>query len=349
MLVLSVSSSICKADDWTPPPPTDSDRFDWIELKSGEWLKGRIRYLRQEDLEFDSEELDIHIWDWDKILTVRSSRLLSMRFTDNSVIKGSLLVTKTEVQIVNESGTRSFPRSELLAIAPSGSHRRDIWSLDVSVGFSSRQGNTNEISNNSQLTAMRETPLSRQKFEYRGNYGKLEDVVNKEDQRWSVESDFFFSRRFFVRVPDLEYFHDPQQNLSYRITFGCSVGYDLIQTAHTEWQLTAGPALQWNSYNTEADTENKGESKAMVLGSGLEIELTKRLDFSCDYRGQFAASSQGGNMHHTVSTIEFEIHKRLTVDFSLTWDRIAEPEPKEDGSTPEPDDLQFITSLGIHF
>lgn len=27
---------------WQPPPPPPDD-FDWIQLKSGEWLKGRMR------------------------------------------------------------------------------------------------------------------------------------------------------------------------------------------------------------------------------------------------------------------------------------------------------------------
>jgi hypothetical protein len=54
-------------------------------------------------------------------------------------------------------------------------------------------------------------------------------------------------------------------------------------------------------------------------------------------------------MHHIMSTLEFEIHKRLTLDLSFIWDRIAEPETRSDGVTPKPDDFQFITSLGIHF
>jgi putative salt-induced outer membrane protein YdiY len=338
------------ADDWAPPPPTGNDGFDWIEIKSGEWLKGRIKSLQQEDLEFDSEELDVHVWDWKDVRTLRSARPFSVRLTNNLVIVGSLLVTRTEMQIINDSVTQTFPRAELLAITPAGKRIRDKWSVDVSAGFSTRSGNLSEVSNNTSLVLMREVPIARQRIEYLGNYGKLDGVVNKEDQRWSGQSDIFISRRFFVRVPDFEYFHDPQQNLNYRITLGLSAGYDLILTPRTEWQISIGPAFQWNSFDlVEGDADSKAESKALVVENRFETELTKRLDFICDYRGQFAGSSGGGNMHHTVSTLEFEIHKRLTLDFTLTWDRIAEPQTREDGSTPDSDDLQFITSLGIHF
>jgi hypothetical protein len=39
---------------WTPPPPDD---FDWIQLNSGEWLKGEFKALYDEKVEFDSEEV----------------------------------------------------------------------------------------------------------------------------------------------------------------------------------------------------------------------------------------------------------------------------------------------------
>src|SRR5208282_5505081 len=38
---------------WVPP----EDSFDWIQLKSGEWLKGRVKAMQERKLEFFSEEL----------------------------------------------------------------------------------------------------------------------------------------------------------------------------------------------------------------------------------------------------------------------------------------------------
>ena len=32
------------------------DGADWIQLKSGEWLRGRLRYIQQRQVEFDSDE-----------------------------------------------------------------------------------------------------------------------------------------------------------------------------------------------------------------------------------------------------------------------------------------------------
>jgi hypothetical protein len=38
---------------WVPP----EDSFDWIQLNTGEWLKGRIKAMQDRQLEFFSEKL----------------------------------------------------------------------------------------------------------------------------------------------------------------------------------------------------------------------------------------------------------------------------------------------------
>ena len=99
-LAYAIAASTAAADDWRPPPPTGEDGFDWIQLKSGEWLKGRIKSLQEEKLEFDSEELDLLTFDWKDILTVRSPRLNSVRIEKLKPVDGSLVVTTNEVQVI---------------------------------------------------------------------------------------------------------------------------------------------------------------------------------------------------------------------------------------------------------
>ncbi|MGB5267438.1 MAG: hypothetical protein WBN30_12665, partial [Polyangiales bacterium] len=35
------------------------DTSDWLRLTSGEWLKGEVHRMREKDIEFDSEKLDL--------------------------------------------------------------------------------------------------------------------------------------------------------------------------------------------------------------------------------------------------------------------------------------------------
>jgi hypothetical protein len=120
---------------WTTGSP-GGDSFDWVQLKSGEWLKGRLKSLQEEKLEFDSEELDLHFFDWKNILTVRSPRLKSVRLDKGKPLEGSLLVTTNEVRIMSQTETNTFPRAELIAITPTGDREVDKWSGRISVGVS---------------------------------------------------------------------------------------------------------------------------------------------------------------------------------------------------------------------
>ena len=71
---LQRSTSALPDLSWVPPV----DGFDWIQLKSGEWLKGRIKAMQERQLEFDSEELNDLTFDWKDIRQVRSARTLDL-------------------------------------------------------------------------------------------------------------------------------------------------------------------------------------------------------------------------------------------------------------------------------
>jgi hypothetical protein len=121
--------------DWLPRPPPPDDRFDWVELKSGEWLKGRIKSMQDEKLEFDSEELDIRVFDWKDIRTVRSPRLHSVRFETKANADGSLVITTNRVEVISNNITNTYSREELLAITPTGARESSKWTAKVIAGM----------------------------------------------------------------------------------------------------------------------------------------------------------------------------------------------------------------------
>jgi putative salt-induced outer membrane protein YdiY len=348
-LVCALGVTVLGNDDWRPPPPAGGG-FDWIELKSGEWLKGKIKSMQDEKLEFDSEELDLLTFDWKDIRAVRSPRLVSVRIEKLRPMEGSLLVTSNQVQVITSTATNIYPRAGLLAIAPTGNRELDKWTGKLSAGVSFRAGNTRETDVNAHATLQRRTPDTRLNLDYLGNYGKINGAEIEQNLRAIGQYDYFLSRRLYTRFPDVEYFRDPLQNLEHRLTLGAGVGYDLMKTARTEWNITAGPAWQRNWYDSVPEGENRiADSGALVLSTRLEMELTQRLDFIFEYRGQFTGKETGNDAHHAVSTLEFEIHKRLKLDLSFVWDRIGSPQTESGGDTPTPDDFRLITSMGIDF
>ena len=75
LLALGFASGPALAEEekeaWTPPPPAP-DKFDWVQLTNGEWLKGEIIVLYDGNLEFDSDELDLQTFDLDDVQHIRS-------------------------------------------------------------------------------------------------------------------------------------------------------------------------------------------------------------------------------------------------------------------------------------
>jgi putative salt-induced outer membrane protein YdiY len=329
---------------------TEQDTFDWIQLKSGEWLKGKINSFYEETLEFDSEKMDLREFDWEDVIMVRSPRLNSLRFEKSGKADGSLLINATEVRVVSDDGTTTYPRAELLAITPTGRRERNHWSGKLSAGLNLRSGNTAETKYNVQATLNRRTPETRLSLDYLGNYTHTNGKTSEENQRFTATFDYFLSRKLYVRLPDAEYYRDPLQNIESRYTLGTGIGYDLISKNRLKWDVAVGPAYQVTKYTSvEAGQEGEEQSTALVLGTHVEVELTKQLDWILDYRGQFAKEGAGGAIQHANSTLEFEIHKRLTLDLSFIWDGVSNPKTGADGVTPVPNDYRLITSLGIDF
>src|SRR5262245_20862292 len=51
----------------SPPGPETADKLDWVQMTSGEWLRGEIISLYDEVLEFDSEEFEDLELEWEDI------------------------------------------------------------------------------------------------------------------------------------------------------------------------------------------------------------------------------------------------------------------------------------------
>lgn len=112
---------------WEPLPPSPGE-FDWIQLTSGEWLKGEIKRLYDDKLEFDSKELKLQEFDWEDVKQVRGPRFFSLRFVGPITVVGTLQVTENKVIVTAGDEQREFKRNQLVAIAPGGEKEIDYWS-----------------------------------------------------------------------------------------------------------------------------------------------------------------------------------------------------------------------------
>lgn len=344
LVVVRTNSSLPDLS-WVPP----EDGFDWIQLKSGEWLKGQLKAMQQRQIEFDSEELNDLTFDWKDIRQVRSARTLDLLFVDGRKMSGPVTVTPEEVAVGGEE-PQVFPRDQLQSFTPGGSKEFNYWSGMVSLGLTVRAGNTEQVEYNAQARLQRRTPATRFSLDYIGNISSFNGVENANNTRVNSEFDLWLSRRFYLILPQLEYYRDPFQNLEHRVTAGGGAGYDLIDHPNLEWNISTGPAYQyaWFEPTQPGDAMEKGTA-ALVFGSRFDWDITQRIELIMEYRGQYTSREVGETTHHAVGTLSLELTKRFDLNVSLIWDRISNPKVGLDGVQPQPDDFRLVVGVGAHF
>ncbi|MEO8307048.1 MAG: DUF481 domain-containing protein [Pseudomonadota bacterium] len=200
---------------WVPP----DDDFDWIQLKSGEWLKGQLKAVQDHDLNFDSEEMDYQTIEWEKIRQLRTGRNVQILLLDGEVVTGRVMITPTEAWMLADPG-KKWPRDQVQSITNGGSKERSYWSGDISVGLTTRFGNVEQTDYNSYAHLQRRTPNNRLLLDYIANYSAARDEVNSNDWRVSVRLDTWLTQKLALSLPALEYFSDPIQNIGDRTTAG---------------------------------------------------------------------------------------------------------------------------------
>jgi len=348
LLVAGLASAQEPAQPWQPPVPPP-DEFDWIQLTSGEWLKGELVALYDGSLEFDSDELDTLALDWDDVRVVRTARTVQVRFLGQPPVTGRLFVDGDIVRLVGDE-ERQFDRADVLTIASGEPDELSYWSGAVSFGANLRRGNTEQVEVNIVARGLRRTVRSRVSLEYLGAYNVTNEVTTADNQRLGGDVDWFVSDRLFIRPLQLEYYKDPFQNVARRWTLGAAVGYQLVDTSRVDWTVAAGPSYQHTTFDSVTEGASRSEGTAAVaVGTSYTNELTGRIDYLFDYRFLVTKKAAGRYNHHLVTGFEIEGIGFLDLDVTLVWDRIQAPRPDETGEVPKKDDYRLIVGLGFDF
>lgn len=87
---------------------TFGDTFDWLELASGEWVKGRVLRMRDDRIEFQSRHLGVESIDFARVLSVHSPHVNTYVFDKRIAATGLAVITEDEVIVETSRGTRTF-------------------------------------------------------------------------------------------------------------------------------------------------------------------------------------------------------------------------------------------------
>ncbi len=333
------------------PAPPAADKFDWIKLKSGEWLKGKIDGMRDGSLEFDSDELDDLKLDWDDVAELRSAGEQTILITGRVTHAGKLTIKDGKILLeATGKAPMHFERSELRAFIPGLSADGSHWSGKVSLGATLRSGNTDQTDLTSYMFARRDTAATRWDSKFNGAYSKVSGIETANNQRVDSRFDWFFSQRLFLTPLNLTYYRDPFQNIGYRVTAAAYLGYDLTSQNKMDWDIFLGPAYQ----GTKADSAQPGVDEtdgtaAVVFGTNYGWDITPKIEFDLQYTVTVPVPDSQNYNHHMQAMLSIDLVGSLELDISLIWDRFNNPLADASGSTPEKDDYRTVIGLGFDF
>lgn len=336
-------------------PPRD-EKYDWIQLVSGEWLKGEIISLYNFSFEFDSDELDLLKIDWDDVRQIRSAREISLQIERNEVqgeiitVIGVLQLLEKEAVVIVGNQIYTYKRNQIISIAMARDTERDLWRGKLFIGTNVKSGNSDNVDANIMMNTMRRTSSSRFSIDYAGNYSRAQNIETSKNHRLDSYYDKFLNREFFWRIYQAEYFQDNFKNIADQYSLATSFGYNLIRTSKTEWEVSGGPGVFYKRYvSVEVGEDVDNISPLLALGTKFDTEVTKWMDYLFEFRFQFVDEVSGRYNHYMLSTLSIDLVGDLDLDLSFVWDYVARPQPVEDGTIPKQDDFQVMFGLSYEY
>jgi hypothetical protein len=183
---------------------------------------------------------------------------------------GQVLLEDGSIKVLGDS-PQQFARAELLSVTAGVPKERNYWTEGVgrwqsALGQYGRgRGQRKRVISAPDRREPRTPRLSWQLQQHQRR-GIL------EQHRANAVWDWFFSEKLFLRPVFFEYFKDPFQNIDSRYTLGTGLGYQLIDTARTDWSIFAGPAYQ----RTRFDAVEPGKAATRIHGHSARAPPSKR-------------------------------------------------------------------------
>lgn len=324
--------------------PVNSD-YDWIQLTSGEWLKGKLLSMSQNRLEFDSDKLDRLTLKWKDVRGVYTAHSMSVMLKDNTVAKGRLRMVDGKIIVGDNVSTEL---DAVISIARTAKRRIDLWFGNIAVGANLRSGNVDQRELTIDANLKRRTAKSTISLSYLSNYSEFESQQNANDRRFNASYDYRFARRWFVRPVQFEYYRDPFLNIDSRFTAGPGVGYIFIDRLTQTWYVVAGPAYQKTNFKDALPGQKESATTwAAFMNTGYSQEVTSYLDITFEYQLILMDSESGTATHHLMAALDVDLTRRLDLRLSTYWDRIENPQVQSDGSTPKSNDFRVVVGLNL--
>jgi putative salt-induced outer membrane protein YdiY len=327
---------------WTPPV---SDEWDWVHTKSGEWVKGEVKELRERKITFDSDEFDDVSIDLADVEELYLQRLGFLRMESGETAQGTGVLRGDVLTFETVDGeTLEVARTDIVSIVPGGERELDYWSFEAGASYALKDGNTDQVDLSGSLGIHRNTATTRLRNTYRGIYGSQDGEKNTNNHRALSRLDLFMTSRFYITAPVIEYYKDEFKNLKHRVSPGAGVGYEFVRNSFMELDVSTGGVYQF----TEFENGDTADDFAATLGVELDFDLPGGTELDNTYSLQAVVTDSDKTSHHFESTLSVDIWGPLDLDMTFMLDRIERPE-KDGNDRPDSNDITILAGFSFDF
>jgi putative salt-induced outer membrane protein YdiY len=324
------------------------DTKDWLRLTSGEWLKGEVHWMREKDIEFDSDKLDTLTFSWSKVSQLHSPRVNTYVFEGRLDAAGRAVVTKENVIIETADGVLTYPRDQLLAILEGARRERNWWSTKLGVGLSANAGNTNQGQLNIHWELVREDPRTRSAMSYDGTFGYSNREQNVNRHLGEVRVNVYYSKRLYFSPASAQFLNDRFQNLKLRATPGAGAGVHVFDTKKVEWDLGGALGYQYARFLSTAEgVENPQNDGFVSFHTYADFDFTDDVELTIEWLTNVIYTQIGLTNHIGTTNFSVEINDIFSLETTFRFYRTERPPPRADGSVPNRNDYQLIVSLAL--
>lgn len=328
--------------------PAFGHEYDWIEVSSGEWLKGRIRWMVGEKLTFRSVSTGVQILPIHAVQRMETHRLMRFLLDDQKVIVGRMTFADGDFSVVQGQSTRRVPADAVAVMTPVPVNELQNWEAKVSLGIQYQQGNNPEFTVNAAANITRQSVDTRLHLGYIGNYSRNFDQLTVSDQLAWTSFDYFINHVFFIRTVRAYYYYAPFRNLALDLTVGPGLGVQFFRRPNLSWDGVVGPAYEYIAFESvpvgQSDTVS---SPAAVITSAFMAMPLPHVKTSVQFELEIMNKRAGLVNLDLVGKVGYGITKELGVEVSVLWDRIEVPTSERDGDVPRKDDLTVTTSVTV--
>ena len=327
------------------------DTFDWVRVDSGEWLKGKLKEMRDDKLEFESHKFDTQDIDFTDVSEIHSPHVFTYVLEDQTTAIGRGVITADKVIVETDEGTKTFDRSKLEAILSGGKREKEWWSMKLGFGLTLNRGNNDQLTYDITFNVRREDRLTLLDFNYQASFGRTSGVQNVNRHLGEFLFQVFLKKPWFV-VPALaQFFNDRFQNIRFRTTPAAGAGVHIIDVTNVKWDFLTGMGYQYLNYsNASQVTEGNPQNDAFIpLYTYADFNITDDIELTASWLTNLVFTTIGNTNHTGKADLSIDVTFVIDLDISFLYLRTEDPAPAPDPTAPaiKKNDYQIVVSLSL--